>query len=149
MATIVPLRGHQVTLQIGDGATPTEVFSSWCGNTALAHNYNINTETEDLPDCTDPLAVNFESPFKTSIGESIEFSGILNPAFEKQMRELVYEEDPVNIRIVFAGGTNNGHLQGPAILTAAGNDWANMRAAGTYTGTLTFTAKPVWTPAVP
>lgn len=149
MATIVPLRGHQVTLQIGDGATPAEVFASWCGNLTIAHNYNINTETEDLPDCADALAVNFEAPFKTSIGESIEFSGILAPAFEKQMRDLVYAEDPTNIRLVFAGGESNGHLQGPAILTAAGNDWANARQAGTYTGTLTFTAKPVWTPAVP
>lgn len=145
MARIDPLRFKHVSLQIGDGADP-EVFATFCGNTTIAHNYNINTETEDLPDCDNPDAVNFESPFKTSIGESIDFSGVLSPAFDEELRDLVYNDEPVNIRLVFNHGSRKGTLQGPAILTAAGTEFA-QRAAGTMSGTLTFTNEPVWTPA--
>ena len=144
MAQIDPLRFKNVTIQLGDGATP-EVFTTWCGNTNIAVNYNINTETEDLPDCDDPDAVNFESPFKTSVGESIDFSGVLSPAFDEQLRDLVYSDEPVNIRLVFNKAPRAGTLQGPAILTAAGTEFA-QRAAGTMSGTLTFTSEPTWTP---
>lgn len=147
MATIKTLKFNQVVLQIGDGATPTEVFTTFCGNTEINHNYNINTETEDLPDCANPDAVNFESPFKTSIGESIDFSGWLAATFDEELRELVYAEEPVNIRLVFDNPERKGTLQGPAILTAAGTGW-QQRASGTQSGTFTFTDKPIWTPAV-
>ena len=143
MARIDPLRFKHVTIQIGDGET-SETFATWCGNTTIAHNYNINTETEDLPDCDDPDAVNFESPLKTSVGESIDFSGVLSPAFDEQLRDLVYADDPVNVRLVFNHGSRKGTLQGPAILTAAGTEFA-QRAAGTMSGTLTFTSEPTWT----
>lgn len=145
MAVIKPERGHNVTVQIGDGATPTEVFATWCGNTQIAINYNINTETEDLPDCTDPLKVGFESPFKTSVGMSAEISGILSASFRSRLHEMALDADPMNVRIVFTGGTENGYWQGPAILSAAGSDYATQRGAGTYTGTITFTEEPVWT----
>lgn len=147
MAVIKPERGHNVTIRLGDGATPTEVFETWCGNTAIAINYNINTETEDLPDCDDPLAVNFESPFKTSVGMSAEISGVISPKFRAKIHDMAMDADPMNVQIVFTGGDENGMWQGPAILTAAGDDYATQRGAGTYTGTITFTEEPVWTAA--
>lgn len=146
MAQIDPLRFKNVTIQLGDGDTP-EVFTTWCGNTNIAVNYNINTETEDLVDCDDDDAVSFESPFKTSVGMSVDFSGQLSPAFDAELHDLAFDGEPRNIRLVYNKGVRTGTFEGPAILTAAGTEF-ERRAAGTMSGTLTFTAKPTWTPTV-
>lgn len=147
MATIVPVRFGDVSLQFGDGETPTEGFAEVCGITQYAHNININTNTEDLPDCDDPDAVSFESPFKISVGESIDFQGVVSPDNYEFYRDLAYAEDPVNIRWVINKGALEGYFQGPAILTATNVASFERRAAGTNSGTLTFTSKPVWVPA--
>lgn len=146
MATMVSVKFGDVMLQLGDGET-VEAYEDICGITAYDHDYNITTTTEDLPDCVDSNAVSFESPIKVSVGESISVQGIVSPTSHPLFRDLVYDPDETNIRLVFNKAPLAGHLQGPAIVTAAkGGSW-ERRKSGTFTGTLTFTAKPTWTAA--
>lgn len=148
MATMVSVKFGDVMLQVGNGADP-EVFDDICGITAYSHDFNITTETEDLPDCDDPNAVGFESPVKVSVGEAIGVQGIVSPTNHTKFRDLAYESDDTNIRLVFTKAPLAGYLAGPALLTALqGGNW-ERRKSGTFNGTLTFTAKPTWVPAAP
>lgn len=147
MATMTSVKFGDLMLQLGDGDDP-EVFDDICGMTAYSHDYNITTETEDLPDCENPNAVGFEAPVKVSVGEAIGFQAIVSPTGSDKFRELVYETEPTNIRWVWNKAPKVGYYEGPAILTAhQGGSW-ERRKSGTANGTLTFTEKPVWVPAV-
>lgn len=146
MATLIPIKYGDEAIQFGDGTTPTEVFSEPCGITGRSRNFSINTQTDDLPDCDDPDAVAFESPYKISVGESIDLQFVVSPAFEPQLVELAYDEDATNIRYVINKGTRDGYYEGPAILTALSFS-SERRGNVTGTATLTWQSKPVWVPA--
>jgi Phage tail tube protein len=145
MATMDPIRFGDIALQLGNGADPGETFETLCGFTSLTHSYNVNTTNEDLPDCAgDGDEVGFEGATKISVGEQIAFQGFVDPEASDAVRELAYADDPVNIRLAYNKGTKVGYLQGPAILTAGEESW-ERRQSGRMSGTLKFTAKPVWT----
>lgn len=145
MATMTTVKFGDLMLQLGDGATPVEGFDDICGITGYTHDYNITTQTEDLPDCVaGPNAVGFESPIKVSVGEAIGIQGFVSPENHPLIRDFVYDPDERNVRLVFTKAPLLGYLAGPAILTAAqGGSW-ERRKSGTFTGTVTFTAKPTW-----
>lgn len=145
MSTMVTVKFGDVVLQIGNGATPIEAFSEICGITNYSHDYNINTDNEQLPDCANSNAVSFESPIKISVGESIALQGFVSPISHPQIRALVYNPLETNIRLVFNKAPLVGYLAGPAILTAANGAQWEQRKSGKFSGTLTFTAKPLWT----
>lgn len=57
MATITPLVGGQILVQVGNGASP-EVFSHPALiNTSRGFTITNATESDEIPDATDPLAV--------------------------------------------------------------------------------------------
>lgn len=146
MATMTSVKFGDVMLQLGNGADP-EVFADVCGMTAYSHDYNITTESEDLPDCDDANIVGFEAPVKVSVGEAIGFQSIVSPTSVDLFRDLVYEAEPQTIRWVWNKAPKVGYYEGPALLTAhQGGNW-ERRKSGTASGTLTFTEKPVWVPA--
>ena len=130
MATIIPIKFGDEAIQFGDGATP-EVFTEPCGITGRSRNFSINTQSDDLPDCDDPDAVTFDSPYKISVGESIDIQFVVSPR-------------KANIRYVINKGTRVGYYAGPAILSALAFS-SERRGNVTGTGTISWTAKPVWT----
>lgn len=142
MATLVPIRFGDEAIQFGDGATP-EVFTEPCGITGRSRNFNINTQTEDLPDCDDPDIVSFESPFKISVGESIDIQFIASATLEPLLVDLAYDDEQTNIRYVINKGSRVGYYEGPAILTAL-SFTSERRGMVTGTGTITWTEKPEW-----
>lgn len=147
LATLIPIKFGDEAILFGDGETP-EVFTEPCGIVGRSRNFTVNTQSDDLPDCDDPDLVAFDSPYKISVGESIDFQFIASAALEPQLTELAYEDGPTNIRYAINKGTRNGYYAGPAILTALSFS-SERRGNVTGTGTLTWTSKPVWTPVTP
>jgi hypothetical protein len=146
MATIIPIKYGDEAFQFGNGATPTEVFSEPCGITGRSRNFTINTQSDDLPDCDDPNAVTFDSPYKISVGESVDLQFVTSAAMEPLMVELAYNEDVTNARYVINKGTRDGYYEGPGILSALAFS-SERRGNVTGTATWTWTAKPTWVPA--
>lgn len=140
----------QQTLKFGDIAFQLEtapgsgIFETVCGFTSVDHQFNVSTQTEDLPDCDDPDAVAFEAPQKTSVGESISFQGFVDDANSDLLRTWVYATEPQQIRLVFNGNTKKGYLDGPAEFTGGGESW-ERRQSGRLTGGFAFVEKPTWT----
>lgn len=146
MATLIPIKFGDEAILFGDGETPTEVFSEPCGIVGRSRNFSINTQSDDLPDCDDPDIVGFDSPYKISVGESIDIQFIASAALEPLLVELAYDEAETNIRYAINKGALDGYYAGPAIMTALSFS-SERRGNVTGTATISWTAKPVWTPA--
>ena len=54
MAQAKTIRFAGQLLMLGNGATPTEVFTAPCGLTSLNLTVNIETNSTNVPDCADP-----------------------------------------------------------------------------------------------
>lgn len=147
MATLVPIKFGDEAILFGDGATPTEAFTEPCGIVGRSRNFSINTQSDDLPDCDDPDIVGFDSPYKISVGESIDIQFIASATLEPLLVDLAYDDAETNIRYSINKGTRTGYYAGKAILTALSFS-SERRGNVTGTGTLSWTAKPTWT-AVP
>ena len=145
MATLVPIKFGDEAILFGDGET-VEVFSEPCGIVGRSRNFSINTQSDDLPDCDDPDIVGFDSPYKISVGESIDIQFIASAALEPLLVELAYNEAETNIRYAINKGALDGYYAGPAIMTALSFS-SERRGNVTGTATISWTAKPVWTPA--
>lgn len=144
MATLIPIKYGDESFQFGNGADP-EVFTEPCGITGRSRNFSINTQTDDLPDCDEPDTVSFESPYKISVGESVDLQFVASSALEPILIDLAYDEDSTNFRYVINKGTRVGYYAGPAIMTALSFS-SERRGNVTGTATITWQAKPVWTP---
>lgn len=145
MAILVPIKFGDEAILFGDGESP-EVFSEPCGITGRSRNFTINTQSDDLPDCGDPDAVSFDSPYKISVGETIDIQFIATAALEPQLRDLAYLATDTNIRYSINKGARNGYYAGPAILSALSFS-SERRGLVTGTATISWTAKPTWTAA--
>jgi hypothetical protein len=146
MAQLVPVRFGDQSIQFGNGAEPTEAFAVQCGVVGIAENFSINTQSDDLMDCDDPDALSFESPYKVSVGQSIDLQIQASAANKPFFTELAYEPEATNIRHVFNRGAYDGYYEGPAILTAL--SWTSeRRGILTGTATLSWQAQPDWVPA--
>lgn len=142
MATLVPVRFGQQSIQFGNGADP-EVFTTRCGIVGISENFNVNTQSDDLPDCDDPDLVSFEAPYKVSVGQSLDLQIQATAENKPFFTELVYESDATTVRHVFNSGALDGYYEGPAILTAL--SWTSeRRGILTGTATLTWQSQPVW-----
>ena len=145
MATLVPIKFGDEAILFGDGAVP-EVFSEPCGITGRSRNFSINTQSDDLPDCDDPDIVGFDSPYKISVGESIDIQFVASALLEPLLTDLAYDDGETNIRYAINKGTRTGYYAGPAILSALSFS-SERRGNVAGTATLSWTAKPVWTAA--
>lgn len=145
MATLVPIKFGDEAILFGDGETP-EVFSEPCGITGRSRNFTINTQSDDLPDCDDPDIVSFDSPYKISVGESIDIQFIASALLEPMLTDLAYDAESTNMRYAINKGAREGYYEGPAILSALSFS-SERRGNVTGTATLSWQAKPVWVPA--
>src|SRR3954447_3404006 len=75
LATTVPFSKFKVLL--GNGATPTETFTSPCGLTANSIAFTKATNTTVTPDCLDPDAPGWEERDAVSQSATIAGNGVL------------------------------------------------------------------------
>ena len=57
MAQPTTIKGQSITVLYGDGATPTEVFTIFCGLTTKSLSEQVNTSDTFIDDCADPDAI--------------------------------------------------------------------------------------------
>lgn len=74
----LPIEADFAVVKIGDGATPTEVFTVLCGLTDVAINRTANTQDRFRRDCTTPGAVPFRRSRTTGKQLDITASGAIN-----------------------------------------------------------------------
>lgn len=148
MAPLATVQGTQILVQIGDGGTPTEVFTHDCLINA-ARGIEFTTETNEVlvPDCTNPDDPAWRQVFKTGISASISGAGKLHSQTAKTLwYDWLVSKDPKNVRLniavpLAAGG---GYFQGQFHLTqfnisSEARDLAEADVSLVSTGALTWT----------
>lgn len=151
MAQAQTIKFGEQMLLIGDGADP-EVFSSPCGITSLTKSTSTNTSDIDIPDCDDPDLVIWLGIDEVSKRMTLTFSGTLAQQSLALWQEWELDGGLRNVRWM-RNLTNldlRGYLEGPALLTEF-EETSEARGRYTFTGTIIFDGKPVWTalPAAP
>lgn len=147
MAQAKSLRFAQISLLLGDGATPSETFTAPCGFETLTLTVNIETNTTNVPDCDDPdlpawLASDEVSKQMVAAGE-----GILDTDAMQIWRDWLLEGGERNVRWLTdgTGANGGGYWAAPAIMTTyeeqgqRGNRWRQSIGL-TLNGAPTFTA---------
>lgn len=148
MAQAKSLRFANQLVMLGDGATPTEVFTAPCGLTSLTMTVNIESNTTNIPDCANPDLPAWLASDEVSKQMVISGDGVLDTDAMKVWRAWLFAGGEKNIRWFTAGTAANGggYYQAPGILTtyeesgSRGERWNTSIA-------ITLNGKPTWTPA--
>jgi hypothetical protein len=116
MAPVKPLNGKALLVQIGDGSTPTEVFTHDCLiNTERGIEFSSNANTELLPDCDIPTEPGWTTINVDELSAAINGAGTLHTPSVKFWFEWYRSGLAKNVRvkmndIVLADG--GGYWQG-------------------------------------
>ena len=79
MAAIVPIIGHEMIVQLGNGATPTEVFTASASiNKGRGFTITAETESDELVDATDQSLPAVTTRRTTSTDLKFDGSGIVH-----------------------------------------------------------------------
>lgn len=142
-----PNEADFVVVKLGNGATPTEVFTILCGIETVTINKTINSTDRFRRDCAKPAAIPTRKVRVTSKQWDATGSGVIN------MDEFETFDDVLgirkNYRIEFGkrDGTDEGEIigyyQGPAVMTAANINMGD--GEGTADITLAGEDDIVWT----
>lgn len=149
MAQAKTIKFGNILLEIGDGATPTEAFAAPCGIETLSLTVNVETNTTNVPDCSDPDLEAWLISDVTSKQMVITGEGIMDADAQKDWREWILAGGERNIRwhVDLSSANGGGYWQAPALLTTfeengeRGNRWRSNIG-------LTLQGKPTWTAAV-
>lgn len=143
-----PTTTKKMTILLGDGATPTEVFTWPCGANSRGLTITTSMGSEVLLDCTDPTGnPAWESSWAEGKGWSISVSGrvaIGAPWAAWRDWALGVSAKNVRIKIDESAANEGGHFQGSAFLesfeiTAEGSATVAFNATLTGSGALTWT----------
>lgn len=147
MAQPTTSKFSEFAIHLGNGATPTEVFTFICGLTSKGLSISNNTSTTPVPDCADEDLPAFEEVAITSQSVSVSGSGIFTVEDQKQLLEWAMDGTVKNIRVYPGKAAATGDIQyyqGPAILSSleiTGERGLKVQASMT----INFTAKPTET----
>lgn len=149
MAQAKSLKFAQQSVLLGDGATPTEVFSAPCGFTELTMTVNIETNTTNVPDCADPDLPAWLASDEVSKQMTISGNGILDTDAMQEWRDWLMTGGEKNVRWMTAGAAadGGGYFQAPAIMSAYEETGARGQR-WSLSATLTLNGKPTFTAAV-
>lgn len=149
MAQAKTLRFAQQVMLLGDGAEPTEGFDAPCGFTTLTLTVNIETNSTNVPDCTDPDLPAWLVSDEVSKQMVLSGDGVLDTDAMQVWRDWLLEGGEKNVRWLTSGvaADGGGYFQAPGIMStyeeggARGERWSLSAA-------ITLNGKPVFTPAV-
>lgn len=148
MAFTAKVKGTKVTVALGNGATPTEVFTVLCGMSekGLTRTKQIN-ETTDW-DCDDANALPVTIKDVQSTAWSISLSGLFHTTQRATLDTFFALTDSRNVRFVFDDGANiDGYYMGKAHITsleigATNGQYGTAAITIEGDGPLTWTATP-------
>ena len=119
MAKPITVAASKMIVKLGDGATPTEVFTAPCGMTTKGLNITKNTNEVNVPDCDDPDAPVWVERGVVSMSAEISESGIL--AMESLEDWLTFLDSTIsrNVQVWLdvPASEHGGHWNGKFLLT--------------------------------
>lgn len=109
----------ELKILIGDGATPTEVFTPLCGVTQKEIMYESDTVETEMPDCSDEDAPSYKEVGVKAIKVTIKCSGKWTVQSHGKILDWWRLAAPKNIKgqYVKAAVGDTEFINGPAILT--------------------------------
>jgi len=113
--------GEQILLW-GDGADPEE-FTPLCGFTSLELTVNIETNSNNVPDCDDPELPAWLVSSEVSKQMQIGGSGVIDADALDRFNDWILEGGEKNFRWLTNSATNteaNGYWEAPGIMSAYG-----------------------------
>lgn len=149
MAQAKTLKFAQIIMMIGDGATPTEAFTAPCGFESLSMTVNIETNTTNVPDCTDPDLPAWLQSDEVSKQMVLQGDGVLDTDAMQEWREWLFAGGEKNVRYITSGtaAEGGGYYQAPAILTTYEESGSRGERWQVSVG-VTLNGRPTFTPAV-
>lgn len=114
----VPTEFDFATLEIGDGATPTEVFTLSCGKTDLTINTTASSTDRMRRDCAKPGEVPFRMTRATGKQMDITATGLTDATAFGIEIDLVGTRNNVKVKLFADDGTDAGDLIGTIALNA-------------------------------
>lgn len=147
MAEPNTIEGRFFVLMVGDGATPSEVFTALCGLNGSQFNRTGQTNDRFIRDCAVPTALPWRKAVRTGKQVDITANGYFNIdnraevdalwMENKNYRYVVYDDD---------GVTPLGHYGGAGIATSI-NMGGDENDLGTIEITIASNGAWVWTDA--
>lgn len=140
------IRGTYFVLAMGDGATPTEVFTALCGINTRNFTAAANTNDQFTRDCDDPIDVPIRRAIVTGKQWDLTGEGTLNRSDLERINEAF--AIPKHYRFLFTEPADDevyqGYYAGTAILnnikiTGADENFANISISLVSDGEWVFT----------
>lgn len=121
MTAVKTLPGESLLIQIGDGATPTEIFTHDC-LINLDRGFTLSADVTDVvvPDCDDPEAPAWKQRFIDGLSGDVSGSGVLHTASVETWKTWFDSGDAKNCRVNInvAGALGGGYFAGAFKLTS-------------------------------
>lgn len=106
MAAVNATRGVKLVLKVGDGATPSEVFTALCTiNAERGITFNAQTSDATIPDCADPDAIAFLAREKQSLSVDFTGGGMSDKADVKKLWDWWKSDEAKNCKIILDDDT--------------------------------------------
>lgn len=152
MAPVKAINGTSLLVQIGDGATPTELFEADCLiNTDRGIQFASETNRQTIPDCLALDELAWQSLSKDGLTATINGAGMLHTPSVEDWWDWFNSDLAKNVRVLLSGvsaADGGGYWQGAFKLTAFEVTGARNEKA-TCTVTLESDGPVAWTAAVP
>lgn len=133
---------------LGDGASPTEVFAPICGLTSKGINYNTETNTVEVPDCTNEDAPAYKEQGVKSYDVTLSGSGMWAAQSHGVLVDWWKSGTAKNIKVEYSTAASGDvkTVAGPALLTSLGS---SVEKGGRLSAeiAIAFTQMPTFTDA--
>jgi hypothetical protein len=137
-------------IEMGDGASPTEVFTVLCGIQDVNVNNTANTSDRATYDCAKPAQPGTRRVLVNYNQLDITGNGLSNVATAAQLMAAVGKTKNYHVKCYARDGSDTGVLlstySGPFVLTANN---ITTTAAGRAAGSITLASNGTWTLALP
>lgn len=149
MAQPTTLKGSKVIILLGDGATPTEVFTAPCALTTKSINFAAATNDQNVPDCADPDAPTITQRTVSALSMAVTGNGTLAMESFDEWREWFDSGLAKNIQVKIdtTAINNGGHWALSAVLTTF-NVGGNQGELATIEVGISNAGAWTWTDAV-
>jgi hypothetical protein len=121
MATVKTMIGAKLLIKIGNGATPTEIFSHPCMfNADRGISFTSDTQESVVPDCASPESPGWKEIVKDGLSMTVTCGGLLHTTDFEEWFNWASGDTAKNVEVQLniAGADGGGKLTGKVKVTA-------------------------------